>query len=84
MLPEDVRALDGVQTSLDEIFLLVVVGEYNAGKSTLINALLGENVLETGDLPTTREVHLLRHGEKCARRGRSRTDCCCTSFRRSG
>lgn len=63
MLPEDLAALEGVRTSLDEIFLLVVVGEYNAGKSTLINGLLGETVLETGDLPTTREVHLLRHGD---------------------
>ncbi len=50
-------------TALDEMFLLVVVGEYNAGKSTLINCLLGERVLEVGDLPTTREVHLLKHGD---------------------
>ncbi|MBZ0268117.1 dynamin family protein, partial [bacterium] len=56
-------ALSGMRTALDEIFLLVVVGEYNAGKSTLINCLLGDTVLEVGDLPTTREVHLLRHGE---------------------
>ncbi len=63
MLPEDLRALAGLRTALDEIFLLVVVGEYNAGKSTLINCLLGEPLLEVGDLPTTREVHLLRHGD---------------------
>ncbi|MGH2569742.1 MAG: dynamin family protein, partial [bacterium] len=62
MLPEDLLALSGLATALDEIFLLVVVGEYNAGKSTLINCLLGEPLLEVGDLPTTREVHLLRHG----------------------
>jgi GTP-binding protein EngB required for normal cell division len=63
MLPEDARALDGVRRALDELFLLVVVGEYNAGKSTLINALLGRDVLEAGDLPTTREVHVLKHGD---------------------
>jgi len=63
MLPDDVRALAGMRTALDEIFLLVVVGEYNAGKSTLINCLLDDAVLEVGDLPTTREVHLLRHGD---------------------
>jgi GTP-binding protein EngB required for normal cell division len=63
MLPEDREALAGVETALDELFLLVIVGEYNAGKSTLINALLGEPALEVGDLPTTREVHLLKHGE---------------------
>ncbi len=63
MLPEDREALAGIRVSLDEMFLLVVVGEYNAGKSTLINRLLGEEYLESGDLPTTREVHLLRFGE---------------------
>ena len=63
MLPEDIPALEGVRTALDELFLLVVVGEYNAGKSTLINCLLGEKALESGDLPTTREVHLLKHGD---------------------
>jgi small GTP-binding protein len=63
MLPDDLEALKGIRAALDEIFLLVVVGEYNSGKSTLINCLLGEELLETGDLPTTREVHLLRHGE---------------------
>ena len=63
MLPEDSAALAGIVRSLDELLLLVVVGEYNAGKSTLINCLLGEALLEAGDLPTTREVHILKHGE---------------------
>jgi len=63
MLPQDQRAIAGIRAALDEIFLLVVVGEYNAGKSTLINCLLGRPLLEVGDLPTTREVHLLRHGD---------------------
>ncbi|NNE44916.1 MAG: hypothetical protein HKN12_11975 [Gemmatimonadetes bacterium] len=62
MLPDDVAALDGIRRALDEMFLLVVVGEYNAGKSTLINTLLNQEVLEAGDLPTTREVHLLKYG----------------------
>lgn len=48
MLPDDLRALGGIRTTLDEIFLLVVVGEYNAGKSTLINCLLEDSVLEVG------------------------------------
>ena len=32
---------------LDELFLLVVVGEFNAGKSAFINALLGSRVSST-------------------------------------
>jgi small GTP-binding protein len=36
-----------------ERFSLVVLGEFNHGKSTFINALLGEAVLPTGITPTT-------------------------------
>ena len=49
---------------LDELFLIVVVGEFNAGKSALINALLGAEVLEEGVTPTTASVKLLRYGEQ--------------------
>jgi small GTP-binding protein len=52
---------------LDELFLLVVVGEFNAGKSAVINALLGEQVLEEGVTPTTSRIELLRHGPKRTR-----------------
>jgi small GTP-binding protein len=37
----------------DERFTLVVLGEFNHGKSTFINALLDEPVLPTGITPTT-------------------------------
>lgn len=36
---------------------LAVVGEFNAGKSTFLNALLGEDVAPTGILPTTAALH---------------------------
>jgi len=48
---------------LDELFLIVVVGEFNAGKSALINAMLGEKVLTEGVTPTTARVTLVRFGE---------------------
>ena len=48
---------------LDELFLLVVVGEFNAGKSAFINALVGDGVLEEGVTPTTAQLHVLRYGE---------------------
>src|SRR6185436_13238012 len=47
---------------LDELFLLVVVGEFNAGKSAFINALLGLRVLEEGVTPTTTRIGLLKYG----------------------
>lgn len=43
----------------DTTFSIVVAGEFNAGKSTLINALLGQKFLETGPLPTTEQITVL-------------------------
>ena len=48
---------------LDEAFLLVVVGEFNAGKSSFINALLGDAALPEGVTPTTDRIYVLMHGE---------------------
>jgi small GTP-binding protein len=47
----------------DGLFLLVVVGEYNSGKSTCINALLGLQVVAEGVIPTTAEVTVLRYAQ---------------------
>jgi small GTP-binding protein len=41
-------------------FHLVVVGEFNHGKTTFVNALLGETVLPVGVTPTTAAIHHLR------------------------
>jgi small GTP-binding protein len=58
----DLDRLASLVHEMDELFLLVVVGEYNSGKSTFINALLGDEVFEMGDLPTTRAISILRYG----------------------
>jgi small GTP-binding protein len=59
----DLERLASLVGEMDELFLLVVVGEYNSGKSTFINALLGDEVFAMGDLPTTRAIAILRYGE---------------------
>ncbi len=59
---QDRKALDDSLAQLDDLFLLVVVGEFNAGKSALINALLGEGLLPEGVTPTTTQVQILRYG----------------------
>lgn len=59
----DLDRLASLVNEMDELFLLVVVGEYNSGKSTFINALLGDEVFAMGDLPTTRAISILRYGE---------------------
>ena len=61
------EALDKLQKAilqLDELFLIVVAGEFNAGKSALLNALLGEKALLEGATPTTSRVTLVKWGEK--------------------
>ena len=40
-----------------ERFHLVVLGEFNHGKSTFVNALLGQDVLPTGITPTTAAIN---------------------------
>ena len=59
---EDQATLKRSALQLDELFLLVVAGEFNAGKSAFINALLGSKILEEGITPTTTHVHILKHG----------------------
>jgi small GTP-binding protein len=60
---DDQVALDHSIQQLDEFFLLVVVGEFNAGKSAFINALLGQAVLKEGVTPTTTQVNILQYGD---------------------
>ncbi len=52
---------------LDELFLLVIVGEFNSGKSALINAMLGQPLLKEGVTPTTAQINLLKFGETSQR-----------------
>ena len=72
--PELIHQLRGLAGALDRVDLVgalaalsvererplrvAVVGEFNAGKSTFLNALLGEDVAPTGVLPTTATLHV--------------------------
>jgi small GTP-binding protein len=60
---EDQDTLARSIEQLDDLFLLVVVGEFNSGKSAFINALLGQKVLKEGVTPTTTQINVLRHGD---------------------
>lgn len=48
----------------NEEFSIVVVGEFSAGKSTLLNALMGRRILPSFSNETTATVNFLRHSEK--------------------
>jgi small GTP-binding protein len=60
---EDQTTLTRSIQQLEELFLLVVVGEFNSGKSAFINALLGRQMLTEGVTPTTSRINILKHGE---------------------
>ncbi len=47
----------------EERFTLVVVGEFNHGKSTFVNALLGAPILPAGITPTTATINHLVWGD---------------------
>ncbi|MEI8308757.1 MAG: dynamin family protein [Chloroflexales bacterium] len=60
----DARTLQEILAHLDELFLIVVAGEFNAGKSSFLNALLGDHVLPEGVTPTTDTITLLQYGDE--------------------
>ena len=60
--PDDLRRFREARDQLTGLFLLVVAGEFNSGKSSFINALLGERVLPEGVTPTTDRINLIRYG----------------------
>lgn len=56
----DTRFLEDILPGVPN-FSIVVAGEFNAGKSSVINALLGQKLLDTGALPTTDAITVLTH-----------------------
>jgi small GTP-binding protein len=61
--PDDLKHFNQAREQLNGLFLLVIAGEFNSGKSSFINALLGERVLPEGVTPTTDRINVLKWGE---------------------
>ena len=71
----DQKRLLETANDLREMFVLVVIiGEFNAGKSTFVNALLGDSLLPTGIIPTTDAIELVRYAPQKSRQPESRGD----------
>jgi hypothetical protein len=68
--PEDVGLVQRAHQDLEELFLLVIVGEFNSGKSAFVNALLGADIYEEGVTPTTDRTTLLRYADEPVEKGR--------------
>ncbi len=60
--PARLALLKNLLANLEDPFLFVVVGEVKAGKSTLLNALFGENFCATDVIPTTDRIAFFKYG----------------------
>ncbi|MGN6186195.1 MAG: dynamin family protein [Thermoanaerobaculia bacterium] len=61
---DDRRRVDELIATLEDLFTIVIVGEFNAGKSSLINALFGQKLRTEGPIPVDDVISVLRFGEK--------------------
>ena len=57
------RRVDELLATLEDLFTIVIVGEFNAGKSSLINALFGAKLRVEGPIPVDDRISLLRYAE---------------------
>ncbi|HEY6560483.1 MAG TPA: dynamin family protein [Polyangiaceae bacterium] len=71
---DGVRETEAIAVDLERPVRVAVLGEFNAGKSSFINALLGEAVARTGVLPTTTTVHRLAWAPERFARVQRRSD----------
>jgi len=56
--------MDKTIEHLSHLFLVIVVGEFNSGKSRWTNAILGEAYLKEGRIPTTECLDIIQYGQE--------------------
>ncbi|MGZ5492941.1 MAG: dynamin family protein [Thermoanaerobaculia bacterium] len=61
---EERRRVDDLLSTLEDLFTIVIVGEFNAGKSSLINVLFGAKLRVEGPIPVDDRISVLRYGEQ--------------------
>lgn len=62
------RRVDDLLAGLEDLFTVVIVGEFNAGKSSFINALFGEKLRTEGPIPVDDRISVLRFGAEASTR----------------
>lgn len=62
------RRVDELLATLEDLFTIVVVGEFNAGKSSLINALFGSKLRTEGPIPVDDVISILRYADEPSQR----------------
>ncbi|MBT3878285.1 MAG: hypothetical protein HON76_15380 [Candidatus Scalindua sp.] len=58
------KKVSEMAAQISEPLYLVIVGEYNSGKSSFVNALCGKRILRDGPTPSTNKITLLTHGDE--------------------
>jgi GTPase SAR1 family protein len=61
--PNTVETLQTLSRSLADPLLFVVVGEVKAGKSSLLNAVFGQEFCKVDVLPATDKIYVFKYGE---------------------
>jgi GTPase SAR1 family protein len=61
-VPTAVSQVIAARERLARPLTIAIMGEFSSGKSTFVNALLGEDVAPMGALPTTSTINVFRHG----------------------
>ena len=61
-LKGNVQAIDEIVQNVDAPLLIMVMGEFSTGKSTFINALVGEAIAKVNAKPTTAVITRLTYG----------------------
>jgi small GTP-binding protein len=62
------RRVDELLSTLEDLFTIVIVGEFNAGKSSLINALFGAKLRVEGPIPVDDVISILRYAAEPSQR----------------
>ena len=66
-LPDVTKLRDMANDLRNMFFMVAVIGEFNAGKSSFVNALIGEKLLPIGITPTTEYIELIRYADEADR-----------------
>ncbi len=64
MDPERIAMLRNLMANLQDPFLFVVAGEVNSGKSTLLNAIFGEDFCSIDVIPSTKQISYFKYGKE--------------------
>jgi ribosome biogenesis GTPase A len=63
-LAPDAARMQEILNHYQEGLLVLIIGEFSSGKSSFINAFLGESVVTTSIIPETVTINVIRYGDQ--------------------